>query len=284
MSEAGAGSDLAAAVASADAMDGEAMILQAKAAMIRITAELTPVFSARLTDAVAAEIERQNAEAARKVPASVAERISRELAEVESRAAQAAAAVRSHDVNDRISGRVQVAACEAERESLTAKLNAARGEAASAQTAFRLAELRVKHAYAMATAALDGMHNPLTSPVGQATEAYSRWLADSGMWRNDPTCSTARELVREYLGPSGIGREIQREAIAAYISGDPLALAAGGTDHLPSGSEVRHAPGIPPLVSGHRMSAHEAAEAAQPLPPAPPPDLFTPPSSARPGF
>ena len=92
-------------------------------------------------------------------------------------------------------------------------------------------------------------------------------------------------MLTQFLGPSGLGRQIQMHGIKAYLQGDPAARAVGGTDVTADGHTVTHSPGAPSLVTRNpRLSGQEAREAAVTIPEPPPSDPWTPAPSARPGF
>lgn len=253
-----------------DALDVQAAILQAKSAMIRITGELAAIYAERLTAAVTAEAARVQAEADCAKPEARVERISLEVSEVEHRARLAASAIASPDVHNRLDARLRAAACQAELESLTAKLNEARADAATARTALRLAELEAERTKAATAEVMQAIENPLTSELGQSTTGYFRWFIGSGMYMSEPKSPITRALIEKMLGPSGIGAQVQKDAINAYLSGDPRALAAGGVDVTSDGHTVIRSPGAPPIVTRNpRMSGHQAAGSMDAVPQVP---------------
>lgn len=250
----------------ADELDAAATILRARAAVIRIEAELKPLLVAGVAETVLAEILARDAEAACEAPDAEAARLRAELAEVSGRALSAAGSLESDDLSARLDARIAVAACAEEAEHLTGLLRKAQAGADSARLAASVARREAKRAAGSAAQVAAAIENPLTSDLGTATEAYRDWLVNSGMWLSDPRSEIARALITDLLGPSGVGREIQEEAIRAYLDGHPAALSAGGTDTLPSGSTVTHAPGRPSLVSRPRLSPAQAEAAMRPIP------------------
>ena len=199
-------------------LDAQAMVMQAQAAMIRIKLELVPLITARMTDAIMAESERQQAEAATQPPVAAAERLSLELAELDSIARRADIALCSPDVLEKVRGVERAAACEAVRAELAGKLDDARARVAAARTAKRHAEIRAEVAQAAVARAVDGLRSPLTSDAGVSTEAYKDWMISSGMWRNDPRSDISRELIQDMAVASGIAAQMQRDAIMAYLN------------------------------------------------------------------
>lgn len=252
-----------------DALDMEALLLQARAAVIRIKAELAPVLAERLTAGVLAELAARSAEARVTAPAEEAARIAAELTAVAERGALASAAVSSADVTARLDARVRAAACAEESEHLSALLRDAAARAAAARSEAAAARREAGRTAALSDEAAGAIENPLSSPLGEDTAAYAAFMVRSGMWMSDPRSPVARQLVTEMLGPSGVGAQLQRDAISAYLAGDPAALAAGGTDRLPDGRTVTHRPGRPPLVSQPRLSGDQAAAAMSAVPQVP---------------
>jgi hypothetical protein len=77
-----------------------------------------------------------------------------------------------------------------------------------------------------------------------------------------PDWPEAVAAMKAALRISGIGEQVQVEAIAAYAAGDPAARAIGtGAKRLPGGQTVITEPGKPPVVYQGRASAGELAAA-----------------------
>jgi len=125
---------------------------------------------------------------------------------------------------------------------------------------------------ALSAEAAEAIESPLSHPLGEATTAYQSFLVHSGLWLSDPKSALARSLLLELMGPSGVGAQVQKDAIAAYLAGDPAALAAGGVDRLPDGTTVTRRPGRPSIVGRPRLSGAQA-QAIMDAVPAPAPDM-----------
>jgi hypothetical protein len=183
------------------------------------------------------------------VPDAEVQRVKAEMKTVSERAALASRAVSSPDVSARLDARVDLAACGEELEALSLSLSDAQARAHAARTAARAARRDADRALSLTTEAAEALEQPLTHPLAEATEAHTAWFVHSGLWLTDPSSAVTHSLVKQLLGPTGVGEEVQRDAIAAYVAEDPSARRAGGVDRLPDGSSVAHAPGRPSLVS-----------------------------------
>lgn len=262
-------SETTTAEVSPDELDTRALFLQAQAATIRVKSELAPVYAFRLSQYIEAEVAAVLAERAVAEPTAETDRLRSELAGVSGRAQLASVKAGSADWSARVDAHAEVAACEQETANLSERLREAQARLSVARAAANVARREADCAASLSAEAADALGNPLSHPLARATQAYQSFLIHSGLWMSQPKSATARQLVTDLLGPTGVGGQVQRDAIAAYLAGDPVALAAGGTDTLPDGRTVTRRPGVPSIVGRPRMSGQQARSAMDAVPQVP---------------
>jgi hypothetical protein len=175
-------------------------------------------------------------------PQAVADRLQAELDECRAAAEAIQLAADDEHLSVRIRARAERAAVAEEAALLEERLRTALRVTDPLVVAVAAAERALKAARGVLAALSEAIRTPLFSGLGRSTKPYSEWLRLSGAWYGDGS-REAESLVMGHLKSTGLGARLQTEAIRAYASGHPDALAvAGNVRHLPDGSTVTTTP------------------------------------------
>jgi hypothetical protein len=192
-----------------------------------------------------------------------------ELAECERRAANIVQVVSDDaDLTARVEARSLRLAFEEEAAALRERIRIAKAIAhplvqANGETAAELGKAKA------ALAELEeAVKAPFLTELGARTPQWVPYQLYTGFWFHDLSSATSQAIMMKALRDSGLGAEIETRAIGAYRSGDPAALAVGGTTRtLADGSTVVTAPNGPPVVwHGSRPATADDVAAMPPLP------------------
>lgn len=158
-------------------------------------------------------------------------RLEAELEACQQRAAELQAASDDDDLSVRLDARTWRLAVEQETEALQGRLQRAHRAADPAANTLRQAENDLNRARAELASLDAAIELPFAHPRGQATEAHRVYSLRTGLWAESDG-ETARSIVDDYLRRSGYGADLERNAIRAYLAGDPRARSAGDVKHF----------------------------------------------------
>jgi hypothetical protein len=210
-------------------------------------------------EAQAALSEAQNELA---VKQSGLDRLNAGLAEVQRRAGDAANLAESADgLDERLHGRITRAACAEESSELRARIAEAERDAGPFRAAVATASRELSVTQGLVSHYEDGLADPFGSDAGRSTSGYYLAQLLSGGWKDSPRSAVSRSIIWDVVGPSGVAAELQRDAIVAYISGDPAARDLGEVQRLESGTTLTRLADGTVITSRPRLSPQQAAEA-----------------------
>jgi hypothetical protein len=194
-----------------------------------------------------AEEARQAARAAVVKPQAVVDKLAGELAECRRRAAEAKLAADDDDLDARLQARVMRNSYAEEVTALEERVRLANRICDPCAVAVADAERKLTAARGRLARHEADTSEPFASDAGCATPPYKTFVGHSGLWIESDSAVT-RELVMGWLRRSGVGEEIERRAVEAYLAGNPALQAIGGTKRFPDGSTLINPPGAPPVV------------------------------------
>ncbi len=217
-----------------------------------------------------AETELAEARAALEAPQAVVDRLNAELAECRRRGEEVRLAGDDESLAVRLEARSLRAAVAEETAALEERLRTAVRAAVAPTVAVAAAERKARAARSTLAALNQAIQTPFFTGLGMATKAHERWLLATGAWYGSGS-PEAEGIVIRHLRATGLGDRLQRDAIRAFTSGDPVAVAAGGNvKRWQDGTELTYTPGGPAVVRNTHMSA-ESMGAVPPAPQAPAP-------------
>ena len=157
--------------------------------------------------------------------------LERELAQCQQYAADIEASA-GHDasVASRIRYRADRLAIEAETQETAQQLQDAHRAAEPALNALRQATTDLARTKADLASLNAAIAEPWATERGRNTDAYRVFSLRSGLWAESDG-PVARGIVDTYLR-RGYGAQLERNAIKAYLAGDPRARSAGDVKHF----------------------------------------------------
>jgi hypothetical protein len=171
----------------------------------------------------------------------------------------------------RLEARSLKLAVEQETVSLEERLKIAVRVTDPLVVAVTAAEREVSSARGFLGRLIEAIAFPFASPLGKATAPYVRWQLDTGTWFRAGG-ATSRDIIMEALRQTGIGAQVERNAITAYLAGHPAALEAGGNiKRWGDGTTLTHTPdGVDIVTQGQATREQLAQVPAVPVVPGPP--------------
>ncbi len=227
-------------------------------AAVRVLKAQRPSLQQRVTHT---ETILTEARAALEGPQAVVDKLSAELAECQRRGEEVKLASDDESLTVRLEARSLKLAIEEETASLRERVTLATRVTDPLVVAVTAADREVKIARARLTEHDQAAEFPFVSDIGKATGGYMRFMLATGSWFHS-TGPEARAIVLEALRLTGIGAEVERNAIGAYISGDPAARSIGtSTKRWPDGTTLIHTPGGADIVTTGRATAADLSAA-----------------------
>jgi hypothetical protein len=251
------------------------MLLQAQVMMVclkgarRVLSAQEPAVAARLEAAVG---ELKEAEAALVPAHEKAAALQAELAEVQAMAAAAGLAGDDAPLADRLKARAEKTALADEAEALEQRIAIVHRISDPAELRKITADREVKSARADLKDLGEAIAFPFDHPRGMATAAHEAYLLKTGLWY-EVGGPDARDILRKALRSTGLGAEVERNAIAAFTAGVREAVQAGGNTKRWRDGTAMHVPpggGAPVVTIGEATYADLAIARAVPVEPGPP--------------
>jgi hypothetical protein len=253
----------------------EAADLAAEADVMLLRADLADAAAKILGDLEAKEAATAAAREALTGPLARLAGLEAELAECQRRAANITTVITDDmDMAARVEARSLRLAFAEEGEHLAAKVTEYRNTAvAPLQAGLRAAEDAETLAQQLANYVLEADADPLHHELGQAMPSYALRMARR--WgetviagdKEDPEYGEAVKWLKTALRVSGVGEQVQVDAIQAWLAGDPAARSVNpGTKTWPDGTKLITSPDGPPIVTRRASPAELRALPGKPLP------------------
>jgi hypothetical protein len=217
-------------------LDDHSAILEALA----ITLQVTQAAAARTLEAerpaLATQVAQAETRAAEAVTAArpgyeAVGHLQDELAACQQRGNELQAAGDDENLDVRIDARTRILAVAAETASVQQRLTEAHRIADPYNDVSKQADHDLNRARRQLAELDHAIKYPFITDRGQGTEAWRTYLLRTGMW-NDQDSPVSRAIVDAYLRRTGYGETLERNAIRAYLAGDPRARSAGDVKHF----------------------------------------------------
>jgi tetratricopeptide (TPR) repeat protein len=253
----------------------EAADLAAEADVMLLRADLADAAAKILGDLEQKEAATAAAREALTEPLATLAGLEAELAECQRRAGNIATVIGDDmDMAARVEARSLRLAFAEEGEHLAAKVTDYRNTAvAPLQAGLRAAEDGETLARQLASYVVEADADPLHHELGRAMPSYAlrmarRW-GETIITGNakDPEYAEAIQWLKTALRTSGVGEQVQVDAIQAWLAGDPVARSVNpGTKTWPDGTKLIASPDGPPVVTRRASPAELRALPGKPLP------------------